>query len=88
MSVKIQVSSPDELRDALPQSGVFELTDCKVQIDAPGDADDEDVQKMITIINSTINVIGVSVTYVIDNMFFYVKIDDVPLQVAEGRLKQ
>jgi hypothetical protein len=87
MSVKLQVSSPDELRDALPQSGVFEMTDCKVQIDAPGDADEADIEKMITMINSIINVTNITVTFIIDISFFHVKIEDVPLQVAEGRVK-
>jgi hypothetical protein len=87
MSVKLQVNSPDELRDALPQSGVFEMTDCKVQIDAPGDADEADIEKMITMINSIINVTNITVTFIIDISFFHVKIEDVPLQVAEGRVK-
>jgi hypothetical protein len=87
LSIRINVNNPDELREELPSSGIFELFDCRVHIDAPGLANEEDVAKMISIIKSVINVTEFTVTYIIDMTEFCVKIEDVPLQVAEGRIK-
>ena len=87
MLIKINVSDADQLREELPTSGVFDMVDCRVHIDAPGLADIAVVEKMISIITSTINVTEVSTTWAIDRTEFCVKIEDVPLQVAEGRIK-
>lgn len=87
MSIRLHIATPDELRDALPQSGIFEMYDCQLAIEAPGMAMEEDIEKMIAIVKSTINVTSAHVSYVVDNEDFGVTISEVPLQVAEGRIK-
>lgn len=86
MTVKIKVNTPQELLDALPQSGIFEMFDCRVELNCPGMADEEDVNKMVAIIKSAINVTTVHIEYLVDIDFFFIQIDEVPVQVAEGRI--
>ena len=86
MTIKIKVQTPQELLDALPMSGIFDMFDCRVEINCPGLADEADVKKMISIIRSAINVTDVHVEYLVDLDFFFIQIDEVPLQVAEGRI--
>lgn len=87
MTIKMRITNPDELRDALPHSGIFEMFDCQVAIDAPGNAHEEDIERMLAIVTSVINVTASKVTYVIDKTDFSVIINEVPLQVAEGRIQ-
>ena len=87
MSVNLKVNTPDELRDALSTSGVFEMLDCEVYIESPGDVLVTDVERMVTILHSTINITDINVTYVIDADEYTVRIIEVPLPVAEGKIK-
>lgn len=58
----IKTRDPDELRDLLPSSGVFEMLDCEVEIYCPEMATADDIQKMVTTIESMINVTDVRVS--------------------------
>lgn len=85
-TVKIKIQTPQELLHALPQSGIFEMFDCRVEINCPGLADEADVNKMVSMIKSAINVTDMHIEYLVDLDFFFIQIDEVPLQVAEGRI--
>lgn len=85
--VQLKVTSADELRDALPVSGVFDMNDCIVTIDCPLDSKVNEIQKMVVILESVINVVDVDVvghvtTTADDYMVF---ITEVPVERAEGR---
>lgn len=85
--VKLQVTSADELRDVLPISGVFDMNDCIVTIDCPLDSKIDEIQKMVVILESVINVVDVDIvghvtTTSSDYMVF---ITEVPIERAEGR---
>lgn len=90
MSIKILVNNADELRDSLPSSGVFELTDCTVLIDCPLDSDAEEVRKMVTILESAIHVTDVNVVGHIQSQGdqYLVEIIEVPIDIAEGRKRR
>jgi hypothetical protein len=86
----LTVSSSDELRDALPESGIFDMLDCQVELLCPPTAATSEIEKMVTIIESMINVTDVRVTGVPrfeDEQTYKITIQDVPLEVARGRKK-
>lgn len=93
MSVKIQVTSADELRDALSTSGVFEMTDCTVVIDCPLDAETEEVRKMVNILESAIHVNDVKVVGLVetDGFEYIISITEVEpdfIAKREKRIKE
>lgn len=90
MSVKIQVTSADELRDALSTSGVFDMTDCTVIIDCPLDAEAEEVRKMVNILESAIHVNDVKVVGMVetDGFEYIIKITEVPVDFISARRKR
>lgn len=59
---KLKVSSADELRDALPESGVFEMFDCIVEIESPLDSDTSEIGRMVKVLEAAINVVDVIIT--------------------------
>jgi hypothetical protein len=86
----LTVTSSDELRDALPESGIFDMLDCEVELLCPPTAPTSEIEKMVTIIESMINVTDVRVTGVPrfeDEQTYKITIQDVPLEVARGRKK-
>jgi hypothetical protein len=86
----LTVSSSDELRDALPGSGIFDMLDCEVELLCPPTAATSEIEKMVTVIESMINVTDVRVTGVPrfeDEQTYTITIQDVPLEVARGRKK-
>ena len=57
----LQVNNYDELRDALPSSGVFDMLDCAVEIWCPELAEAREVERMTNLIESMVNVVDVRV---------------------------
>jgi hypothetical protein len=87
LSVRIIVTSADELRDSLSTSGVFDMTDCKVYIDCPLDSKTSEVKKMVSVLESVINVVDVEVSghvKAIDDEYI-IDIVEVPIEVIEGK---
>ena len=75
-------ANADEFRDLLPNSGVFEMLDCEVEIYCPELATAEEVQKMVVTIESMINVVDVVVSATpetLQNDSYKVIITQVPL---------
>lgn len=58
----IKVQSYDDLRDKISQSGLFELLDCDVEIWTPLDSDVKEIQRMVTLIESMINVTDIRIS--------------------------
>ncbi len=58
----IKTKDSDELRDLLPSSGIFEMLDCNVEIYCPEFATTDDIQRLVSTIESMINVIDVRVS--------------------------
>lgn len=86
----IIVDGSDELRDALPESGVFDMLDCEVELLCPPTAATSEIEKMVKIIESMINVTDVRVTGIPrseDETNYMVKISNVPIEVAKGKLR-
>lgn len=49
------------LRDSLPSSGVFDMTDCAVKIWCPLNSDVAEVQRMVSLIESMVHVTDVEI---------------------------
>lgn len=87
----LKVRSADEFREMLPTSGVFDMVDCEVELVCPTNAQTEEVEKMVNVIESMINVTDVRVVGTPrpeSDDTYLITITDVPFQVAKGRTKR
>lgn len=87
----LEVASADEFRDVLPSSGVFDMLDCTVELVCPVDADVAEVEKMVSVIESMINVVDVQVVGVPRpeaEDTYLITIKDVPYTVTRERRKR
>jgi len=75
-NVTIRVDSFDELRDSLHQTGLFDMADCIVEISCGMESSVNEVQKMLSFIRTTINV--VDTTVITDN-----ELEDYKVQLRE-----
>lgn len=76
----------NDFRDLLPTSGVFDMLDCEVEIYCPELATTDDVQKMVSTLESMINVVDVRVSSTpktLHNKNYQVIIKEVPVDVAK-----
>lgn len=83
---RIKAKDSSDLRDLLPTSGVFDMLDCEVEIYCPELAMPDDIQRMVTTIESMINVVDVRVTATpetLQNTEYQVIITEVPVDVAK-----
>lgn len=67
-SKTLKVLNYDDLRDSLPSSGLFEMTDCAVEIWCPEIAEVEEIQRMTSLIESMVHVTDVKVGSDVDNL--------------------
>ena len=84
----IVVDGSDELRDALPLRGIFDMLDCEVELLCPPTAATSEIEKMVKIIESMINVTDVRVTGIPrseDEKNYMITISNVPIEVAKGK---
>lgn len=90
MSIQLLVETADDLRDALPTSGLFEMTDCTALIDCPLDSSAEEVRKMVAILEGAIHVVDVVVVGNIrhDGPEYFVEIAEVSPDTAKGLKKR
>ncbi len=87
----LEVHSADEFRELLPTSGVFDMLDCKVELICPPAAQTEEVERMVTLIESMINVVDVNVVGVPRSEAeetYLITITDVPFELSRGRAKK
>lgn len=66
--MQLKVKSYDELRDSLASSGLFEMTDCYVEIRCPVDSDVNEVQRMATLIESMVHVTDIQVASTVEDL--------------------
>ena len=59
-SIRLRVDSADELRDVLYQSGLFNMSDCSVEISCSMENPEDEVNKMFDIIKYAIHVVATS----------------------------
>lgn len=76
----LEVSNYDELREKLPQSGIFDMLDCAVEIQCPELSEALEVERMTRLIESMVNVVDVRVGSTIEdmaNIHYTVKVTEV-----------
>jgi hypothetical protein len=86
----LTVDGSDELRDVLPLSGVFDMLDCEVDLLCPPTASTSEIEKMVNIIESMINVTDVRVIGIPrseEDRSYTVTISNVPIEVAKRKTK-
>ncbi len=64
----LTVQNYDDFRDILPSSGLFEMTDCAIEIWCPEASEVEEVQRMVSLIESMVHVTDVRVGSDIENL--------------------
>lgn len=57
----IQAKDYDAFRDAIPSSGVFDMTDCAVKIWCPEKSDTKEIERMVNLLESMVHVTDVQV---------------------------
>ncbi len=57
----VNVKTYDEFRDMLPSSGLFDMDDCVVEIWCPEDSDVSQIEKMVHLVESMVNVVDVRI---------------------------
>lgn len=95
-TINLKVDNYEELRDALPTSGLFDIFDCNVELQCSHSAPAEEIDKMFGIIRSTINIVKTRVVEVYDEdeeqleeYFLYnFKISEVPYRNNQGRFQR
>lgn len=60
--ISLIVRNAEEFQSALPHTGLFDMFDCAVEIDAPGDFPVAEVEQIVKILQYTINVTDVRVS--------------------------
>ncbi len=90
-SKTLEVYSADEFREMLPSSGVFDMLDCKVELVCPPGAQTSEIEKMVTLIESMINVVDIRVVGVPRSEAeetYLITITNVPFEISRGKAKR
>jgi hypothetical protein len=88
LSTVLTVHDPEEFRDALPTSGVFDIFDCSMLLEFSPHAVVQDLEKYVNILESCIHIVDMDVqpNYELDDDGqIRITISEVPLHVAENR---
>jgi hypothetical protein len=65
---KLSVKNYDDFRDLLSSSGIFEMTDCAIEIWCPERSEALEVEKMVKLLESMVHVTDVRVGSRIEDM--------------------
>lgn len=57
----IEVESYDDFREKIPSSGLFEMTDCTLQVWCPIESDTSEVERMVNLVESMVHVTDVEI---------------------------
>ena len=57
----LEVESYDDLRERIPSSGLFEMTDCTLQVWCPLESDTSEVERMVNLVESMVHVADVEI---------------------------
>jgi hypothetical protein len=77
----LKVKNYDDFRDMLPNSGLFDMTDCSVEIWCPEASEIEEIQRMVLLIESMVHVTDVKVGSDIENLIS----DDYRVVITEDK---
>jgi hypothetical protein len=83
-TARLKVYSYEELRDSLHISGIFDMLDCKVAISCPAHSDVEELERMILLLESTINVVDIAVHIDSNADEYDLRFEEVSTTAAEG----
>lgn len=64
----ITADSYDTFRDQVPSSGLFDMTDCEVEIWCPQESDVKEVQRMVQLLESMVHVTDVRIGTTIEEL--------------------
>jgi|TARA_R110000782_G_scaffold61306_1_gene126303 hypothetical protein len=64
----ITATNYDDLRESLPTSGIFDMTDCAVEIWCPEISEIDEVARMVLLIESMVHVTDVKIGSSIENL--------------------
>jgi hypothetical protein len=64
----LTVKTYEDFLDTLPTSGLFEMTDCAVEIWCPEFAQADEVQRMVTLLESMVHLTDVKIGSDIENL--------------------
>lgn len=84
----LTVHDPEEFREALPSSGVFDIFDCRLLLEFNANVVIQDLEKYVMILESCINIVDMDVQPAFDGLEddeVRITISEVPLHVAENR---
>lgn len=87
----LEVLSADEFRDMLPNSGVFGMLDCEVEVVCPPAAEVPEIEKMVMLLESMINVTDVRIVGIPrseEDEHYIIKITEVSTDIAKGKTKR
>jgi hypothetical protein len=87
--VSLKVTSYSQLRDTLHHSGLFDMADCTISLTCPASASTDEIDRMVHVIESAINVVDVKITVDKDPYLFEYLVDlyEVPADAAKGTSK-
>lgn len=57
----LNVKGYEDFRDKLSTSGLFDMTDCTIQIWCPESSDTDEIQKMVRLVESMVHVTDVQI---------------------------
>lgn len=82
----LTVHSPEDFRESLPSSGVFDIFDCKMLVEFNPNTVLQHLEQYVTILESCINLVDLDVQPGRDlDEEVRITISEVPLHVAENR---
>jgi hypothetical protein len=58
----LRVTDYSQLRDQIASSGLFEFTDCKVEVWPPLESDTQEIERMVKLIESMVHVTDIKVS--------------------------
>jgi hypothetical protein len=87
-TINLHVETVEEFRELLPSSGLFDMLDCALDIRSNALAEIDDIDMLVKLVESAINVFDVTISADYDTEGFVIKITEVPVSLVEGRKKK
>jgi hypothetical protein len=87
-SVTLRVESFEELRDSLHQTGLFDMSDCIVELSCGMESSVQEVEKMLSFIKGTINVVDSVVMPDVDIEDYKIQLREVEPPFARGPVRR
>ena len=85
----ISAKDYDELRDKLPHSGIFDMSDCSLEIYCPELASANEIERMVSTIESMIHVVDVRISATPEtSMLDHYKVEITDINPKSQRVKK